>query len=337
MLNRNIIHEKFRYKTNDFNFRLGFLEETTVNRQVLFTRIDHWKTVLTKYCGLKPLQTLMIYMNQLSLDTFAIYFAAIECDISLVDADPDLLIHSLADIELENLNLNLFTNYNYFDLADLKFNVSADYEQKGVSKIYGFDQDYILQNIKKQKKYLDIKGNLLHTKYKNKSLVVDFMLPSFAKEIEAHFALGYNDLVLGIDKIAHIVQKCAIDCIILPHADAAYELRNACFKRNVNINDLQIFYYDKGSILQSNKHNEITKDNEYFYVPEKFNIRGSILVDSETLYFKFDYKVEDSVAEIKIKIMNAYLEKKYNKKITKWGSFDALYDLEDSLVIFRNL
>lgn len=337
MLNRYIINEKFRYKTNDFNFRLGFLEETTVNRQVLFTRIDHWKTVLTNYCDLKPLQTLMIYMNQLSLDTFAIYFAAIECDISLVDSNPDLLIHSLADIELENLKLNNFKNYNYFDLADLKFNASTDYEQQGSSKIYGFDQDYVMRSIKNQKKSLNIKGNLLHTKYKNKTLVVDFMLPSFAQEIEAHFALGYNDLILGIDKIAHIVQKCAIDCIILPHVDAAYELRNACFSRNVNISDLQIFYYDKGCILQSNKHNEITKDNEYYYVPEKFNIKGNILVDSETLYFRFNSKVEDSVAEIKIKIMNDYLHKKYNKQITKWGSFDALYDLEDSLVIFRNL
>lgn len=337
MLNRYIINENFRYKTNDFNFRLGFLEETTVNRQVLFTRIDHWKTVLTKYCGLQPLQTLMIYMNQLSLDTFAIYFAAFECDISLVDKDPDLLIHSLADVELENLKMSNFKNYNYFDLADLKFNTSADYVQKGISKVFDIDQDKIVEHIHDQKNKLNISGNLLHTKYKNKALVTDFLLPSFAKNIEAHFALGYNDLVLGIDKIAHIVQKCAIDCIVLPHIAAANELRDACLRRNVDISNLKLFYYDNGSLLQSNKQSYFTQQDDYKNIPDMFNIKGTILVDSDTLYFKFDTKVDENVAKIKIKIINAYLQKKYNKQITKWGSFDALYDLEDSLVIFRNL
>ena len=163
------------------------------------------------------------------------------------------------------------------------------------------------------------------------------MLPSFSKNVEAHFALGYNNLTLGMEKIAHIIQKCAIDCVMLPHIDAVDELRHACDKRNVDINNLKIFFFDETSIVQSNKYSEKSTKDCYKDIPKMFNIGGTILVDNDHLYFKFDQAVDEAVAKIKIKTINAYLKKKFNTEITKWGSFDALYDLEDSLVIFRNL
>lgn len=337
MLNRNIIHEKFRYKTNDFNFRLGFLEETTVNRQTIFTRIDHWKNVLVRYCGMTANQSLMLHMNQISLDVFAIYFAAIECDINLVDKDADLIIHNLADTELKLLKFNKVRNYNYFDLADIKFTGFCEYKQQGTASVYGYSNLELESHVPTVAKTLNISGNVLHTKLKNKNIVTDFFLPSLTKQVECHLALGYNDMDLGIDKIAHIVQKCAIDCISLSSIQAVDTLRYCCERRGVDIENLKMFFFDENSVVQTNKIANIQYKDEYAKVPKMYNIDGKILKDNEELYFKFDVAVDDAVAKVKINIMNTYLQKKFGKKITKWGTLDELYDLEDSLIIFRNL
>lgn len=327
MLNRYFINENFRYKTNDFNFRLGFLEETTVNRQVLFTRIDHWKNVLLRYCGIKAGQSLMIHMNQNSLDVFAIYFAAVECDINLVDFNPDIIIHNLADTELETLQFNKTKNYNYFDLADIKFTGNTDYQQQGTATVYGSIQNDLPNNV-------NVNGNILHTKYKNSMLFKNFFLPSLNQKVEAHFALGYNDLNLGLDKIAHIVQKCAIDCIVLPHIQAVQVLQDCCSKRNIDMSNLKIFYAQNNSLIQNNNVDYI---DLYSYIPEMFHINGKILQDDEKLYFQFFSKTDPVVAQVKINSINSYLKKKYDKTIYKWDVLDAMLDLEDTLVKFRNL
>jgi hypothetical protein len=327
MLNRNIIHEKFRYKTNDFNFRLGFLEETSVNRQVLFTRIDNWKNVLLRYCGVTPGQSLMIHMNQNSLDVFAIYFAAIESDINLVDCNPDIIIHNLADTELETLQFNKTKNYNYFDLADIKFTGNTDYKQQGTSTVYSSIQDELPKKV-------NVHGNVLHTKYKNSMLFKNFFLPSMSQKVEAHFALGYNDLNLGLDKIAHIVQKCAIDCIVLPHKQAGQILQDCCFKRKIDTSNLKIFYAQNDYLVQNNNFDYIDQYND---ISEMFHINGKILQDNEKLYFQFFSKTDPAVAQVKINTINSYLKKKYNKTISKWDVIDAMLDLEDTLVKFRNL
>lgn len=337
MLDRNIIHEKFRYKTNEFNFRLGFLEETTVEKQVLFTRIDRWKNILRNYCKLDHNNSIMIHMNQISLDVFAIYFAAIECDIDLVDNNPDLLIHNIADTELLDLKFANTKNYNYFDLADLKFNKQVEYEQQGTSKIYGFTNSALEKHVKKIAKSLNITGNVLHTKLKNKSIFTDFFLPSLTKQTECHLALGYNDMDLGIDKIAHVVQKCAIDCVCLPSIQAIDTLRYHSERRGIDIENLKMFFFDENAVVQTNKIADTQYKDEYAKVPKMFNIDGKILKDNEELYFKFNSAVDESVAKVKVDTMNTYLHKKFNKKITKWGTLDELYDLEDSLIIFRNL
>lgn len=327
MLNRYIIHEKFRYKTNDFNFRLGFLEETSVNRQVLFTRIDHWKNVLLRYCGVTAGQSLMIHMNQNSLDVFAIYFAAIECDINLVDCNPDIIIHNLADTELEILQFNKTKNYNYFDLADIKFSGNSDYVQKGTSTVYSSIQDELPNKV-------NVHGNVLHTKYKNSMLFKHFFLPSLSQKVEAHFALGYNDLNLGLDKIAHIIQKCAIDCVVLPHIQAVQILQDCCFNRNIDTSKLKIFYAQNNLLIQNNNVDYI---DQYSDIPKMFHINGKILQDNENLYFQFFSKTDPAVAQVKINTMNAYLKKKYSKTICKWDVLDAMLDLEDTLVKYRNL
>jgi hypothetical protein len=333
MFNRQIIHENFRYKTNDFNFRLGFAEETTVKRQVLFTRIDHWRNVLVNYCNLQPGQSLAMHFSQNSLDTFAIYFAAIECDINLVSQDADIIIHTLADSELEKLSISSTLNYNYFDLADLRFNGVCEYIQKGTSIVYGISNKKLFDKV--QNTELNIQGNVLHTRYTNPTMLLDFFFPAFTKEIYFHFALGYNDPEQGLERIAHVVQKCAIDCICLPSLQAVGIFKEACWKRMVDISDLKIFTYDNG-LCESNNNPAIYEDTTLAMVPKRFNVDGVILSDKDTLYFKFNTSVEKAVAEVKIKIINDYLQKNYNQKITKWAYTDTI-DIEHDLLVFRNI
>ncbi len=68
MLNRNIVSKNFRYRSNEFNFRLGFPEEKTVKIGALYTRIDYWKNVYFKFLKLSPFDNIMFYMNQSGFD-----------------------------------------------------------------------------------------------------------------------------------------------------------------------------------------------------------------------------------------------------------------------------
>ena len=333
MFNRNIIHKNFRYKTNDFNFRLGFLEETTVKSSVLFTRIDHWRNVLLTYCKLQPGQSVQLHLTQMSLDTFALYFAVIECDLNLVSDNPDLVIHTIADSELEFLNFSNYKNYNYFDLSDIRFNDTVDYVQKGTGVIYGKSNAQLYEQVSKQT--FKIHGNVLHTRYLDGALINDFFFPALTQEIEFHFALGYNDPEQGLERIAHIVQKCAIDCICLPSVQSVKIFKEACQKRSVDISNLKIFTYEE-ELCEFNNNTNIEQDEKYSDIPKKFNIDGVILSDNDTLYFKFNTFVEKAVADVKIKIMNNYLQKNYNKVITKWAYTDVI-DTEYNLLVFRNL
>ena len=76
MLNRNIVSKNFRYRSNEFNFRLGFPEEKTVKIGALYTRIDYWKNVYFNLLKLNPFDNIMFYMNQSGFDTFAMILAA---------------------------------------------------------------------------------------------------------------------------------------------------------------------------------------------------------------------------------------------------------------------
>src|SRR6056300_950486 len=159
MLDRHIVSENFRYRSNEFNFRSGFMEETTVKRNVLFTRIDYWRNVFVRHLKLKPNNNLQIHITQTSLDIFALYLGAIECDLNLVTSEPDLIIHNIPDSQLEERQFDQYRNYNYFDLSDIRFNDNCDYVQQGTSIIYGTPCSSIdIKNI-------DLNGIVLHTKY----------------------------------------------------------------------------------------------------------------------------------------------------------------------------
>lgn len=328
MLNRNIIRDDFLYKTNEFNFRSGFLEETGVKKQTLFNRIDHWKNIFLGYCKLNPNANIQLHFNQTSLDTIAVCFAAIECDFNIVNENPELVIHTLADSELDDFGFNQYRNYNYFDLADLKFNQSYTYQQKGTSLIFNEPATSDFEP-------LNINGNVLHTRYTNQPLLSKFLFPALSTPVQAHFSLGYNDMELGIDKIAHVVQKYDINCVFLPTLKSVEYLRYSCQDRGVDLQKVKIITYDNG-VCESKSTKSIDIERTLNYIPTMFNIDGEILLDNDKLYFKFNFDIDPNVAKVKIKSMNSYLKAKYKKQIVKWASFTS-YDNDDLLLIFRTL
>ena len=330
MLNRNIISDTFWYKSNDFNFRLSFPEENTVKKQMLFTRIDYWRNVFLWHLKLKPNQNIMLYLNQTSLDTFAIYLAAIECDLNLVENDPEFLLHTLADSELTNLDLSNQKHCNYFDLADLRFNGVCDYKQKGTSTVYG----KLLKDIVIEKNKL--KGSLLHTKYLKSSLFVDFMLPTLSSDkIEFHTCLGYTNIEEGMAKISTVIQKTGVKNILLPSLETVEVLADVCAKKDIDISKLNIVSYDT-KLCYSKAGQRQTQDTILKTLPTKYGLDGKILEDDDTFYFQFNNPIDNNIAQVKIKSMNSFIKSKYNKTITKWAVLNN-NDKDEAMIIFRNL
>lgn len=327
MLNRNIVSEDFRYRSNEFNFRSGFPEEATVKRQVLFTRIDYWINVYKRKLKLIENTKITFHITQTSLDVFALYLAAIECDLDIVIDNPDIVIHNLPDSVIEQLGYNKILNYNYFDLSDMRFNGTSDYKQKGTGKIYGTSQKDI--NIKK----LNLKGIVLHTKYcVQHELFLEFMLPALSSSVECHMGLGYNNLDEGIMKIAKIIQKHGIGTVMIPNEQGIKMLQ----KYYNDFDSLKVFSYNDTLVTQLDNKNFDSTNNEFLKsVPKKFNVKGTVLHDLETedLYFQFYHNINQDVARAKIKAMNGLIKSKTGKRITKWRFMSMEHD--ESLMFFR--
>jgi len=333
MLNRSIVSESFMYKTNEYNFRQGFLEENTVKRNSLFVRIDHWCNVFKTYLKLQENDKIMLYFNQNSLDTIAIYFAVMECDLNLVEQNADILLHTLADSQLEKLNFESVKTYNYFDLADIKFNSKCTYEQKGTSVLY--NQNLLDISINKKFK---IKGNVLHTKYLNTSLFFDFFLPVMSSDkISFHSALGYTNVNQGLQKIASVIQKLNIDNIVLPNIETINELQKICQQKNIELSNKKIITYDDNGLCYNfiDGLKEI-EDDFLKKLPAKYNIDGKILKDGDDLYFQFNFQIDKNIAKTKVKSINALLDAKKYNKISKWAVLNQ-NDHDEALIIFRNL
>ena len=330
MLNRTLVSDKFFYKSNDFNFRLSFPEENTVKKQMLFTRIDYWKNVFNRYLKLEPNQSIMLYLNQTSLDTFAIYLAIIESDLHLVNENADFLLHTLSDTELKKLKLNEIKNYNYFDLSDLRFNGLSDYKQNGTSKIYGKNlHDITIEKLK-------IKGSLLHTKYLESNLCLNFMLPSLASDkIEYHSCLGYTNVEEGMAKISTAIQLMGYKNILLPSIETVDVLNELCERKSIDISNLTIISYDT-KLCYSKANQRQAIDPLLKNLPNKFGLEGKILEDTDTYYFQFDKAIDENIAQVKIKAMNSFIKSKYDKIITKWAVLNN-NDNQEALIIFRNL
>ena len=328
MLNRNIVSKNFRYRSNEFNFRLGFPEEKTVKIGSLYTRIDYWKNVYFSLLKLKPFDNIMFYMNQSGFDTFAMILAAIELDLNIVSSNPDLLIHTLPDTTLDSKGFNKHRNCSYHDLSDHKFDNVVKYTQTGSSTILG----------KTKIPTTTMHGNVLHTKYNiQPELILDFMLPALISDaVETHTCLGFNDVVEGMHRILKVVQMQGIQCVVVPSIETCYSFVEVAQLKNVNIDNLRVNCWDNGLItpvINPQTINCADLDD----LPSRYRINGRILRDvtEDKLYFQFEKPVDKSIAKIKVSAMNAEVERRTGKKITKWTYTQGPDD--EILILFRNL
>jgi len=328
MLNRNIVSKNFRYRSNEFNFRLGFPEEKTVKIGALYTRIDYWKNVYFKFLKLSPFDNIMFYMNQSGFDTFAMVLAATELDLNIVSENPDLIIHTLPDSALDTTGFDKHRNYSYYDLADHKFESDVKYTQIGTSTVIG----------KTTAPAVSIHGNVLHTKYNtDPELIIDFMLPALMSDtVETHSCLGFNDVVEGMHRILAVVQMQGINCVQVPSMEIYYIFVETAWLKNVNIDNLRINCYDNGVITPVINPDTIGY-NELEDLPNKYRVRGKILKDitEDKIYFQFTHPVDESIAKIKVSTMNAEVERKTGQKISKWAYAEGPAD--EAVIMFRNL
>jgi hypothetical protein len=332
MITRDIINPKFRYRTNEYNHRLGFAEEQTVRVEKLYKRIDYYKNVFINELSLKANDNLMYYVTQSSFDTFAIILAAIELDINLVDDKPDIVIHNLPDNLLHERRLDQYRCEAYFDICDLQLDGNIEYQQQGTSTLYGVAQKDISLN----KLYLQ--ENVLHTKYCiYPMLIVDFLLPSLTQE-SLHVCLGYNDPEQGMGKVAMVVQKMGITDVLLPCETSMRKFVEEVWLRKINIDKLKLHSYDENGLYIPVLNNlDIEADTTLNDLPEKYRIEGRILKDTINgeLYFQFSKPVDKGIAKIKIQTMNKEVQKKTGKIISKFSYMES--DSEDAIQIFRSL
>ena len=334
MLNRYFVSEKFRYKTNEFNHRLGFPEEAIVKVGKLYKRIDYFKSVFINDLTLQPKSNIMFYMTQTGFDTFAMFFAATELDLNIVDTDPDILIHNLPDTLLIDQQFDNYRNYSYHDICDVGKIKTVDYEQTGDSYIYGVHQkDYQVPS-------LPFKGNVLHTKYCTvPKLVLQWMLPALANDsVESHICLGFNDAEDGMGRISFVVQRLDINYIVLPCNESIKKFYQEIRLRNVSTEHVEIYHWNNNELrIPKNDLENIKEDPNVKNIPQKYNVKGKLLKDdtNNEYYFQFEHQVENSIAKIKIKIMSRELEMRTGKKISKYGYLESGTD--ESIMIFRNM
>lgn len=142
IIDRNIISENFRYRTNEFNHRTGFEEEKITNKRGLCKRIDYWKYVLSYKLGMKHGSKIALGITQIGIDYFAVVFAGLELGLKFVVLDfsihadqitttdfktdvfapIDLFLHHFPDTD-ENYKYYSKKSLrveHYYDLADLE-------------------------------------------------------------------------------------------------------------------------------------------------------------------------------------------------------------------------
>lgn len=111
IIDRDIISDKFRYKTNEFNHRTGFTEEQITNKRGLCKRIDYWKYVFSYKLSLKHGNRVALGITQIGIDYFAIVFAGLELGLKYVVLD--FSIHA-DQITKEDFKTDVFAPIDLF-------------------------------------------------------------------------------------------------------------------------------------------------------------------------------------------------------------------------------
>jgi hypothetical protein len=149
IVDRDIISQNFRYKTNELNHRYGFAEEQVTNLKGLHSRIDYWKYILFAHCGMDRGDKIALGLTQIGLDYIAIVFAGMELSLQFVVLDfsiqadrigvndyktdafgkIDLFLHHFPDGDenLEYYGKKARKVFHTYDLADLQINRNDEF------------------------------------------------------------------------------------------------------------------------------------------------------------------------------------------------------------------
>lgn len=146
IVDREIISKNFRYMTNEFNHRYGFDDERVTNRKGLFKRIDYWKYVLYKECGMRKGNKIALGITQIGLDYIAVVFAAMELGLQFVVLD--------FSISADRIGINDFKT-DAFGKIDLFLHHFPDgdenleyYSKKSLKTVHMYDvNDLTIDNI----------------------------------------------------------------------------------------------------------------------------------------------------------------------------------------------
>lgn len=207
LINRNLVSRKFSYKPNEFNYRYGFPEEKHSLRSDLNKRIDYYKYTLRTHCKIGKNDKLHLSITHLSLDYFAIIFAALELGIvlSCQQETANCVIHN-------NIEFNLqYRNWHVADIAQIEisntdlFNHIITKQPEESSSCMILDNKILSHAEVYDLIYLEtltITGSVYHVAHKDYFTNIFLILTMlFSDNITFHTGLGYNNLDSGIGKL----------------------------------------------------------------------------------------------------------------------------------------
>jgi hypothetical protein len=252
IIDRNIISENFRYRTNEFNHRYGFNEERITNRDGLFKRIDYWKYILYTECGMRKGMKIALGITQIGIDYFSIVFAGMELGLRFVVLDfsihadrigindyksdafgkIDLFLHHFPDgnetleyyskksekiIHLYDVNDFIVENTETFrNIAKRRPKPEDDLIlcASGTAKRIVHSHKFMYELVQRNKQRFS--GSVMHIKnLHHKGTMAMFFLPTFASDsVTCHYGLGYNTVDDGMIKIATIANQFQVENII---------------------------------------------------------------------------------------------------------------------------
>ena len=343
---RALVSKKFRYRTNEFSLRSGFIEETFTNRNGLEKRIDYWKYTLHNNFDVQPGKKIGLFFTHTTFDYFAIVIAAMELRLQITVEHPgnsiDFILHTLPEQELQTYKNKKTPMYHYFDIADdflpkdSKINISP---QPTDICIMDMTQAQLYKHAKKSV----FKGSILHTRYRNDEMLVDVLIPSLLSDkITFHVGSGFVDVKYGLEKLSKIISKIEIDHVVFYDNTIAHR-----FFKDIKNNNTSVWTYNPNllKIDINYTHNNLLHGvdfdaTKFTNIAYDYKIDGHFYVDYvyQKLYFGTIEPHEGKVMSVKKRILEDRIEKEYpNIKIDKFYHTGWIKNINDALEFFRLL
>ena len=339
--------KKFRYRTNEFSLRSGFIEETYTNYNGLNKRVCYWKYTLTAYFQPKPGEKLGLYFSHTVFDFFAIIIAALDLRLKITvehDNDVDYVLHTLPEKDLEKFRLTKKPMYHHFDIADDFLPKNCEVDSVGLPTDIAIDNFTQAQVLDICIPYDKVEGSVLHTRYrKNKELLYFFFPSVFAMNTSLHVASGYNDIENGLDKLLKIPQKIEIDNVCFSECHIAHKFFRGLdckHKPEIWTFDPELLKIDLDTTYDQ-KIKGIEFDCEKFTnLAYTYKIEGRFYVDYayQKLYFAPVDPIEKTIGEIKHKVLEQMLQSYgIDLNIDKFAHVGYMESEYDSIEHFRNM